>query len=165
MGLGDKASDWQVCGLMQVAAGATLAAGMYGFDFYSAALNTTGRFRLSGAGVGAGGNASGTMLPLEGMGFSPWSSIDCDEPFSINDLNNCWGRLSSLSVGVGVQVGVVYISAAPRFWSTRTYFHSQNVGGLGTGLGAGGILIIGGWHFSNVSGNRPGSSGSDSTMA
>ena len=164
MGLSDKVSDWQVCGVIQAAAGAGLAAGMYIFFFYSSAANLSARFRLSGVGAGAGGNASGTALPVEGMGFSPWSSIECDKPFSVYDLNNCWGRLSTLSVGAGVQVGVVYITAAPRFWSTSSYFHSQNVGGLGTGLGAGALVIVGGWHFSSVVGNQPGSSDS-STMA
>ena len=125
--------------------------------------SVTGRFRLSGAGIGLGGNASGTMLPVQGV--SPWSSIECDEAFSINDLNNCWGRLTTLSVGAAVTAGVVYITAAPRFWSTRTYFHSQDVGGLGTGLGAGGMVIIGGWHFSHVVGNRPGASPSSDMVA
>ena len=166
MGLGERATDWQVCGVAQIAAGEAVAAGIYVFDFYSATANITGRFRLSGAGIGLGGNASGTLVPAEIGPFGPWSSIACDEAFSLSDLNNCWGRLSTLSVGMGLLFGVVYITAAPRFWSTRTYFHSQNVGGFGTGAGAGGIVIIGGWHFSNISRNQPGAATSNpSTMA
>jgi hypothetical protein len=157
MGLSTQASDWQVCGVMQVAGAATVGAGWYVFDFYSATAGICGRFNFRGGGIGAGGNASGTALPIEGMGFSPWSSIETDHSFSLSDLNNCWGRLTSLSIGVAVQVGVLYISAAPRFFSTRAYFHSQNVGGLGTGLGAGGVVFIGGWHFAGVSGNIPAS--------
>lgn len=166
MGFATSANDWQVSGIAQIAAGEAVAAGLYVFDFYSATANVTGRFRLSGTGIGLGGNASGTLVPAEIGPFGPWSSIDCDESFSLSDLNNCWGRLSTLSVGMGLLFGVVYITAAPRFWSTRTYFHSQNVGGFGTGAGAGGMVIVGGWHFSNITYNRPGPSASSSgTMA
>jgi hypothetical protein len=155
MGLSTQATDWQVCGVMQGAAAAGVGGGVYIFDFYSSTAGICGRFTLTCAGIGVGGNASGTALPMESVGISPWTSISVDHPFSLSELNHCWGRISTLSVGVGVQVGVVYITAAPRFWSTRAFFHSQDVGGLGTGLGAGGVVLIGGWRYQGVSGNLP----------
>jgi len=147
MGLGDQASDWQVCGVGQVGVGLAIAAGDYVFDFYSSSLAMTARMRFYGVGVGLGGNASGTALPKVIGPFGPWSAIGVDQPFSINDLNNCWGRLTTVDVGAGVSFGAVYITAAPRFWSSNTYFNAQNVGGFALGLGAGAIVLIGGWKF------------------
>ena len=37
MGLGDRVNDWQVCGTAQIAAADVVGAGLFVFDFYSAA--------------------------------------------------------------------------------------------------------------------------------
>lgn len=151
MGLGTKASDWEVCGLGDVGAARQVAAGIFLFDFRSQTAGITGRFRMSGAGMGVGGNASGTMIPLpDGMPLNHFTAIECDEPFSLYDLDNCWGRITTAGVGKVLGWGICYITAAPAFFSTRAYFHSQNVGGWGTTFSPSAMVIIGGWHFSNV---------------
>jgi hypothetical protein len=166
MGLGDRVNDWQACGLMQVAGGEGVAAGLFIFDFYSAAAGLTGRFTFKGGGIGIGGNASGTVVPSQIGPFGPWSSVDCDTPFSIWDLNGAWGRITSASVGMGLEFGVVFITAAPPWSMFNSFFHSQNVGGFSTGAGAGAIALVGNWRFKMVVNNSPSSVSSGSgTMA
>ncbi|MGI8811158.1 MAG: hypothetical protein ACR2IH_01355 [Pyrinomonadaceae bacterium] len=164
MGLGDRVDDWQACCVMQAGAAASVAAGLFIIDFYSSTASVSGRFTFKGVGAGVGGNASGTALPANIGPFGPWSSLDCDKSFSIWDLNGGWGRISTLGVGVGVQFGVAYITAAPRWSWSHAYFHSQNIGGFGTGLGAGGMALIGSWSFKHVTNNEP-SGGDDSYAA
>jgi hypothetical protein len=152
MGLSTQATDWQVCGVIQGAAAVAVGGGVYVFDFYSQTADICGRFMLIGGGIGVGGNASGTALPL--AGFSPWTSIEVSNAFSLSELNHCVGSIQSLSIGVAVQYGAAFISAQPM-WSRQPYFDKQNVGGFGTGLGAGGVMFVGGWNFRGVSGNLP----------
>jgi hypothetical protein len=166
MALDTKTDDWQVCMILNAAAGAGIAAGDFRFDFYSAKANLTARFKFYGVGVGAGGNLSGMVLPATIGPFGPWSGITCDQQFSVWDLNGCWGRLSAIGGGAGVVFGPMMITAAKRFWSTTTLFHSQNVGGFGGGgAGVGGEVLIGGWHYATLSHNQPGSDGADDLMA
>jgi len=165
MPLDTHASDWQVCLLLSLAGGAGVAAGDYVFDFYSATAGLTARFKFYGFGVGAGGNLSGTVIPAQLGPFGPWSSIKCDKSFSVWDLNGSWGRLSSITFGMGVVLGPVMITAAKRFWSTDSWFHSQDVGGFGSGgAGVSGEVVIGGWHYVTGSHNAPGSD-DDNTVA
>ena len=160
MGLGDTANDWQVCMILSIAGGAGIAAGTYRFDFYSASAGICARFKFVGFGVGEGGDLSGTALPANLGPFSPWSSISCDRDFSVWDLNGSWGRLTSVVAGMGVGLGPVLITAAKPF--LNSWFHSQDVGGFGTGgFGASGELLVGRWRFVSVSGNIPGSGGND----
>lgn len=164
MALGTAANDWQACMILSIAGGAGIAAGTYRFDFYSPTAGLGARFKFVGMGVGEGGDLSGTALPAQLGPFGPWSSIDCDRPFSVWDLNGSWGRLSSVNVGMGVGLGPAYITAAKPF--LRSWFHSQNVGGFGTGgVGASGELLIGRWRFVGVSGNVPGASSGGDTVA
>jgi hypothetical protein len=168
MGFDTRTNDWQVCMVLSIAAGAYLAAGTYRFDFYSQKALICARFKFFGFGLGAGledgkqrlevtpSDLSGTALPIENVpGFSPWSDIECDRSFSVWDLNGSWGRLSSLTVGAGATVGPTMITAAKPFW--KSWFHSQDVGGFGTGaFGASGEVIIGHWDLVGLSQNRPG---------
>lgn len=166
MPLETQANDWQVCMILNAAAGAVLAAGDFRFDFYSEAANLTARFKFYGVGLGAGGNLSGAVLPATLGPFGPWSGITCDQKFSVWDLNGCWGRLSAIGGGSGVVFGPMMITAAKRFFSTTTLFHSQNVGGFGVGgAGVGGEVLIGGWHYAGLSHNEPGPDAGDNTMA
>lgn len=155
MGLETKANDWQVCGVMSVAAGATLGAGVFVFDFYSPTADLTARFTFKGVGAGLGGDASGTALPAQIGPFGPWSSISCDESFNVWDLNGAWGRLTNACVGMGVTFGSVFITAAPAWSWNRSWFHSQDVGGFGTGAGAGALVLVGNWRFKRVVSNSP----------
>jgi hypothetical protein len=138
---------------MQIAGADGIGAGLFYFDFYSPTAGFTSRFSFSGTGFGLGGNAAGTLVPGEGP-LGPWSSIETDNAFSVNDLHGAQGRLTNLSVGVGIGYGLVYITAAPP-WSFSSWFSSQNVGGYGTSTGAGIMTLVGGWEFKSVSGNTP----------
>ncbi len=164
MGLGDKVDDWQACGIMQVAGGDVAAAGLFVFDFYSAKAAVTGRFTFKGGGLGIGGNASGTALPADIGTFGPWSSVSCDKPFSIWNLNGAWGRISTLGFGMGVTFGVVFITAAPPWSAFDSFFHSQNVGGFATGAGAGGLVVVGNWRFKKVVETTPSSYKNDTSV-
>jgi hypothetical protein len=155
MGLDTKCSDWQVCGVVSVAGGDVVGAGLFVFDFHSTTAGLTARTVFKGVGIGAGGNAGGTALGGDVGPLTSFSSIDVDKPFCIWDLNGAWGRVGSFGSGIGVSYGICAITAAPA-WSWKTsYFASQNVGGLGTGLGAGGVEIVGSWRFKKVVGNKP----------
>src|SRR5262245_30720675 len=107
MSLGDRVKDWQVCGISQAGGAVAVGGGMFVFDFYSPTVGASARFSFVGGGIGAGGNASGTTLPLEYGSIGPWSSIKPEEPFSFWDLNQAWGRVSSAGFGMGVTFGVV----------------------------------------------------------
>jgi hypothetical protein len=155
MSLDKKVSDWQVCAAMQAAGADLIGAGLFIFDFYSKSLDLSARFKFRGGGVGAGGNASGTTVFEEIGQFGPWTEIGCDEPFCVWDLNGAWGRISALSGGVGLLFGFEYITAAPPGSWTRSYFHSQNVGGFSYGTGAGGFVFVGSWRFAKVCNNKP----------
>jgi hypothetical protein len=165
MSLGDKANDWQVCAAMQIAGADVIGAGVFVFDFYSQSADVSARFKFKGAGVGAGGNASGTMIPEEIGKFGPWSSIECEEPFSVWDLNGAWGRISALSGGTGLLFGYEYITAAPPWNIFRAYFFSQNVGGFGIGVSAGGFVFVGNWKFMKVCNNKPSPPSGDPNIA
>lgn len=157
MGFDAKANDWQVCCLVDLAAGNVIGAGLYVFDFYSPTVGTTVRFKFHGLGIGLGGNASGTTLPDEVGPFGPWSQIACEKPFGVWDLNGSHGRLTNLSVGAAIVVGVLYISAWPKWTLGEDWFYSQNVGGLGSGVSSGGVVLLGRWRFNKVVANAPAS--------
>ena len=157
MGYYDKATDWQVCSVLSGAVAFEVAGGFFDFDFYSPTAGMTGRLRLGGLGAGVGGNASGTVLPLPGQ--NPFTSINCDMAFSLDDLNGAWGRITQAGVGTGVGFGVMYLTAAAHFFSFSSFFHSQNIGGWGTSAGAGALSIVGIFGWMGVSGNTPSSGG------
>ncbi len=169
MAFATKVTDWQVCGLGGAAGAAGIAVGLYRFIFYSQSAGVSESFNLRGAGIGVGGNASGTTLPQDfGDYGSPWSSLDCDRAFSAADLRGAWGRFTTAGAGDGVQVAIAYLTAAAHFWSTESFFHSQYVGGFGIGVGASALTITGTWRHAGSSvfnpNNFPGSSG-DTTVA
>lgn len=167
MGFGDRVNDWQVCGVLSLAGSDGIGAGLFIFDFYSAKANLTARFTFKGGGVGLGGeyqggsiggDGSGTGLPEDIGPFGQWSSIECTKEFSVWDLNGAWGRLTTLSSGVGLTIGVVFVTAAPPWSLFDNYFASQNVGGLGSGVGVTGLILVGNWRFKKVVVNKPASS-------
>ena len=167
MALDTQTNDWQVCMLFNAAGGAVLAAGDFRFVFYSDKAGISALFKFYGVGLGAGGNLSGFVMPVNIGPFGPWSDLTCDQKFSVWDLDNCWGRISAIGGGMGLVFGPMMITAAKRFFSTTTLFHSQNVGGFGGGgAGVGGEVLIGGWHYAGQSHVTPANTGADSsTMA
>ena len=158
MGLDTRATDWQACGVVTVAGGDVLGAGLFVFDFYSEAAGLTARFTFKGVGIGAGGNAGGTTVGDIGP-YTSFTALTVKNAFNVWDLNGAWGRVGSFGAGIGLSYGIVTVCAAPP-WSwgdAKAFFTPQNVGGFGTGLGAGGVWVAGNWRFKKVSGNRPSS--------
>jgi hypothetical protein len=148
MSLGTKTNDWQVCGIGQAGAAAGVGIGAFLFAFYSEKLDLSAIFNFSGGGVGLGGNLNGTGYSVRGL-ISPWTSLECKEPFSVLDLNKKGGRLTNLNIGVGITFGVVMITAFKNIW--KPLFFSQDVGGFATGLGASAFTFGGQWTFEKVS--------------
>ena len=166
MGLATQASDWQVFGRVSVAGGAGISAGFYVWDFYSPTAGISAVFGFHGIGLGEGGNLGSIGAPDDVGPITSWSSIDCDQPFSVYDMDSAWGRISALGAAIGAGYSAIYISAAPEFWSLKSFFHSQYVGGLSLlSVGGGGQSLLGGWRFKHVSNNVPGSSGGDTAVA
>ena len=166
MGLATPASDWQVFGRVSVAAGAVISAGLYVWDFYSATAGVCARLGFNGVGLGAGGNLGSLGAPEDVGPLTVWSQIDCDKPFSVYDLNGAWGRVTALGGAVGAGYSAIFISGAPAFWSMKTFFHSQYVGGISLlSVGGGGQSLIGGWRFKGVSSNAPGPSSPETSVA
>jgi hypothetical protein len=132
---------------------------LFVFDFYSPSNDLSARFTFKGGGAGAGGNVGGTALGGDVGPYTSFSEIEVKNAFSVWDLNGAWGRVASFGVGTGLGYSIVAITAAPPWaWSgSRAYFTSQSVGGFGTGLGAGGVWLVGNWRFKKVSNNKPSS--------
>lgn len=174
MSLGMKVDDWQVCGVLSLAGSSGIGGGVFVFDFYSDSAKLSARFTFKGGGVGLGGeyqggsiggDGSGTAVPDDIGPFGPWSKITCAKKFSVWDLNGAWGRLTTLSSGVGLTIGVVFITAAPPWSLFDNYFASQNVGGLGSGVGVTGLILVGNWRFKRVVQNIPASSNTATAWA
>src|SRR5689334_18709896 len=159
MSLDVKASDWQVFGRVSVAGGAGLGAGLYVFAFYSETASVSATFSFVGLGVGEGGNLGGLGVPEDVGPITAWTSLECDEPFSVWDLNGGWGRITYLGGAVGAGYSAIFITASPRsLWTMRHYFQSQYVGGISVlSVGGGGQVIGGRWRFKRVSNNIPAS--------
>jgi hypothetical protein len=63
---------------------------------------------------------------------------------------------SYLGGAVGVGYSALFITASPAFWTLRTFFHSQYVGGISLlSVGGGGQVLLGGWRFKGVSNAVP----------
>jgi hypothetical protein len=156
MGLDTQATDWQVFGRVSVAGGAGFSAGLYVFDFYSSTAGISGKFGFHGYGFGEGGNLGGLSCPDDVGPMTAWSSLDCDRAFSIYDMNGAWGRISYLGGAVGVGYSALFITASPAFWTLKSFFHSQYVGGISLlSVGGGGQVLLGVWRFKGVSNNAP----------
>jgi hypothetical protein len=147
--------------MMQIAGADVVGAGLYTFDFYSKSVGVSARFVFKGVGAGLGGDASGFVVPHDfGDISSSWSTLECDQPFSVWDLNGAWGRLTDLGGGIGIQYSLLFITAAPPWSWSRSYFHSQSAGGYGGGgAGGGGFVLVGNWRFKQVVNTTPASMG------
>lgn len=166
MSLSDQTSDWQVSGRLQIAAGTVASAGLYLFDFYSPAANGTALFVFSGYGVGVGvddnkpsgfgnlGNASGGGLPGTIGDFGPWSSITCDKPFSVWDLNGAWGRIARANIGVGLTFGPVFISGTQLLFH-RFLFPFPECRGLWIWRRRRHMVLLGKWSYKRVTNRIP----------
>jgi hypothetical protein len=162
-----KTTDWQVCCLGQGAVGAGVSGGIYLFCFYSGEAGGAAFYSFGGAGVGVGGNLSGTLNPADlGAVSAPWSRfvnipwVSSVSPFNTYDLNGAGGRISSVGANAGiVGYSATYITAGPLSEPMTSYFASQSVGGLGfgpgKGLGTGGQILFGTWTFMMESNLRP----------
>jgi hypothetical protein len=148
MGLGTAANDWQCVCVLQAGGAAGAGGGAFMFDWYSPTANLSARFELLAGGVGAGGNLTGASLP------DAWSTVSCNQSFCVYDLDGADGWIESLSIGVGVQYSVTYISA--RVIGGADYlFEDQSVGGFSLGASAGVFALVGSWQFARVVANKP----------
>ncbi len=132
-----QANDWQVLGIAQLAGGAAVGGGIFFLEFKSATAQVSEAFVFLGGGLGVAAYSSGTAAP-----FSKYESIACDQSFSITDLNNSPGRITSGGISLVAGFGILYISA---FNLSGPLFSSQGVYGPCAGVGAGLLTTFGIW--------------------
>ncbi len=143
MGFHTTAADWEFTGVCQIGGAAGLGGGGFMFEFRSATAEVREEVFFIGGGIGAGGSMGGAGAPDISTGQMSFSPITCDQPFSLSNLHNCGGRLTSLGAAAVLGAGMLYISAATF---REEYFHSQ--GGFGFslgGFGLGGFTFVGLW--------------------
>lgn len=142
MNLGRRASDWEAAGLCQIGGAAVGGGGVYQFSFRSqrAGGQTTALF--VGGGIGAGGGVGGGTLPSFEDGSIPYGALDCEREFSMWDLHNSFGRLSSAGVALAVGIGATYISASTR--QGLLFGCEGGIGGI-SGVGASAVSFVGVW--------------------
>ena len=137
MSLQTKTSDWRVAAIAQVGGGFKGAGGAFWFQFTSRRADARETFMFTGGGLGVGGTGNGASLtPNSG------APIDCDSPFSVEDLHLSAGRLTVGTVSFVVGYSVLWISA---FNTDDSLFSSQYAPGWGAGVGAGAMSLVGVW--------------------
>lgn len=149
MALDTQATDWEYTGLTEVTAAAGLGGGGYMFMFRSETASIRARVYFLGAGLGLGGSVGPTLAVPDFSGRLSYSSIRCDNAFSLVDLNNSGGRLSSIGVSVLVGYGGISISA----FNISTGVLFDNAGGfcLSVGsFGAGATTFAGIWRVGTI---------------
>ncbi|WP_420332419.1 hypothetical protein [Roseibium sp.] len=139
-----NASDWEVSGYMDGGVGAGIAGGYWTFIFRSRAANYAGLYGFAGGGLGFGGRGGSVSLPEFGGEAAHYSytRIDCNRIFSANDLDGCYGRLTTAGAGAGAGYGLCSISAVNMGGSL---FSSQDVNGPGFTAGASAMTTMGIW--------------------
>ncbi len=161
MGRDTKASDWEVSGVACVAGGAGAAGGWFFFIFKSQSANISCGCRFVGIGVGGGVDLGKIGKTVKLVKDAPkleklfevlsygaaapvsYSSIQVDEPFSLDDLHQNVGRLTMGTVAPIYGYTWMYISAITGVFSD--YFSSQPCNGWGWGAGAGVMTTVGMW--------------------
>jgi hypothetical protein len=141
-----KGRDWEVCGVAGVGGASELALGSSMWMFRSQMANCLVKFVFVGAGVGGGGDLGGAGAPsptdvARGTASSSWTRLQCNCPFSVQDLNWASGRITSLGAAFAYGYSACFISAG----SFPSLFNSQDVSGWGTGVGLSGSLLLGVW--------------------
>ena len=149
MSLNTQASDWEFTGLAEMGAAVGLGGGGYMFMFRSETAGIRARVCFLGAGIGFGESVGASLSPPDSSGRVPYSSVHCDNAFSLADLNNSGGRLASIGVSALVGYGAMSISA----FNVSTGVLFENAGGLGLSVGSisvGGNIFAGIWRVTTV---------------
>jgi hypothetical protein len=141
-----RVDDWQAVGIAQAGGADIVGAGIYCFNFRSLSANFSGTYLFIGAGVGLGGSLGGGTAPSPSQFVSKaypnlYSPIKCRRPFSGDDLDMSYAVLETLQVQVAYGYSLTHISAG---WVDKL-FASQDASGWGTGVGAGGAVLVGIW--------------------
>lgn len=139
MSISTKANDWEVTCVMQGGGGAVVGAMGFIFLFSSKKAKINKReFLFVGGGLGAGGTANGASMTPNQM-----TKIKCSRPFSILDLNNSTGRISTAGAGFVAGGGGMAITAFE--WFDGSLFSSQALHGFSWGTGASAFILAGLW--------------------
>jgi hypothetical protein len=143
-----KATDWEACGVAQAGGAVGVAVGTSVWQFRSALANRQANFNFTGVGAGVGGDLGGGVAPSPAnvaTNTQPnlWTSLTCNTPFSLNDLNASSGRITSAGASAGIGYSAVFISAG----TFPSLFSSQNVSGWNTGVGANASVLLGMWNM------------------
>lgn len=141
MSIDTRATDWVANSFVQMAGGVTIGGGVYFFVFESQSAKIKEELVFVGGGLagglrGSASQATGTLSPTS------FSSIDCDMPFSLADLDGAGGRLTQLAASAMAGYSLTYISA---FSQRGSLFHSQGVHGWTGGVGVSGVVTVGIW--------------------
>lgn len=142
--------DWELASLGGLAGAAGPAGGFFLFVLRSKKLDVTEPLSFSGVGMGLGGSQCGfSDDDFEGLVFS---QTDVGAPFSISQIHQCAGRLTSASIGpagkLPINFGWTWVSAFPFQISTSYYFKvSPDPSDPSTTVGSGGgaYVVLGAW--------------------
>lgn len=140
MGAQTRATDWHTTCMVNGSASLPIGVGgaFFLLTFASEAADIRANFVFSGIGLGGGvGSMMGGSLAPTSL-----SPIECERPFSVDDLHDSAGRVTYLGAGLAIGYGFMYISAFN--WS-GDMFRSQPAHGWGGGTGVSGITTIGAW--------------------
>jgi len=138
-----KVEDWQVLPIAQTGAAAGYGGGVYWFWFKSPSIGVKEAFAFMGGGTGAGGSCGGVSLTQKS--FVP---IECEEPFSLFDLNGAVGKLESEKASFVVGHQAVEISASSN---GAKLFDEQDVGGWCAGVALNEMELLGTWRSLTLS--------------
>ena len=157
MGWTTQAEDWNVTGIMQIGGAEGLGAVAFLFQFQSYDAGQEGHYvAFFGAGLGLGGDLGGASIPMSDIidslrgkqqklpSASAFTALECDNPFSMRELNHAPGRLTTAGAGLAVGYSLLFITATRVF---HPLFRSQSCGGWGTGVGASAITTVGYWQW------------------
>jgi hypothetical protein len=70
-----------------------------------------------------------------------WTSLQCQRPFSANDLDKAYAALSTVGAAAALGYSITRITGG---WADPL-FTDQDVSGWGTGVGASGAMMPGAW--------------------
>ena len=141
MSLTTKASDWEVLGICQIGAAATLGGGVWFFKFRSQQAGVDEMVNFSAVLLGLGGSIGGISLPKL-SGQLPYSAIQCSQSFSLYDLTGSMGRVTTAGGSAVVGFSLLFVSA---FNLSGHLYESQPCHGFVGGVGLNAVTSVGTW--------------------
>lgn len=149
MGRNTQATDWEFAGMGEMGAAVGVGGGGYIFMFRSETAGVRARVCFLGGGLGLGESVGYSGSPPSSSGGVPYSSIHCDNAFSLADLNNSGGRI--MNIGLSALVGYSAMSISAFNVSTGVLF--DRAGGHGMSIGSisvGATALVGMWTVTTV---------------